>query len=127
MHCIKRFENCKYDLLKSWKIIRELVYTSNPKENNSFTSLNISNQEIGDSYTISEAFTDFFCSVADKIQQTLTYPVSEFHYKTCLTSLVLPSIYLDPPTPHEIYNIIVNLKTNKSTGADEISSFLYAN
>ena len=123
MHYIKQFENCKYNQLKTWKIIRELAYTSKPKKNDSFASLNVNNQEIDDPYTISEAFNEFFCSVADKIQQTLTNPVSEFYYKTYLISPVLPSIYLDPPTPHEIYNIIVNLKTKKSTGADEISSF----
>ena len=32
MHYIKQFENCKYDQLKTWKIIRELVYTSKPKK-----------------------------------------------------------------------------------------------
>ena len=53
----------------------------------------------------------------------MTNSVSEFHYKTYLTSPVLPSIYLDPPIPHEIFNIILNLKTKKSTRADEISSF----
>ena len=123
MHYIKQFEKCKYNQLKPWKIIRELVYTSKPKKNDSFASLNVNNQEIDDPYTISEAFNEFFCSVADKIQQTLTNPVSEFYYKTYLISPVLPSIYLDPPTPHGIYNIIVNLKTKKSTVADEISSF----
>ena len=55
MHYIKRFENCKYDqLFKTWKIITELKYASKPKENDSFTSLNINNQEIDDPYTISE-------------------------------------------------------------------------
>ena len=57
------------------------------------------------------------------VQQTLTEPVSEFHYKTFLTRPELPSIYLDPPSPYEIYNIIANLKTKKSTGADKISPF----
>ena len=123
MHYIKQFENCKYDQLKTWKIIRELVYTSKLKKNDSFALLNVNNREIDDAYAISEAFNEFFCSVADKIQQTSTNPVSEFHYKTFLTSPILPSIYLDPPTPRETYNIIVNLKTKKSTGADEISSF----
>ena len=47
----------------------------------SFTLLNINNQEIDDPYTTIEAFNEFFCSFADKIQQTLTKPVSEFHYK----------------------------------------------
>ena len=82
MHYIKRFENCWYDQLKTSKIIRELVYTSKPKENDSFTSLNVNNQELDDPYTTWEAFNEFFCGVTDKIQQTLTNPVSEFHYKT---------------------------------------------
>ena len=76
-----------------------------------------------DPYTVTEAFNEFFCSVANKVQQTLTKPVIEFHYKTYLTTPVLSIIYLDLPTPHEIYNIIVNLTTRKSTGADEISPF----
>ena len=67
MHYIKQFENCKYDQLKTWKIIRELVYISKPKENDSFTALNVNNQEIDDPCTISEAFNEFFCGVADKI------------------------------------------------------------
>ena len=37
------------------------------------------------------------------------------------------SIYHDPPTPHEINDTIANLKTKKSTGADEISSFFVRN
>ena len=57
------------------------------------------------------------------VQQTLTEPVSEFHYKTFLTRPELPSIYLDPPSPYEIYNTIANLKTKKSTGADKTSLF----
>ena len=103
MHYIKQFEDCKYDQLKSWKIIRELVYIRNLKITTLFTLLNINNQEIYDPYTITEAFNEFFCSIADKVQQTLTKPASEFHYKTYLTRPVLPLIYLDPPIPHEIY------------------------
>ena len=123
MHYIKQFEDCKYDQFKTWKIIREHVYTSKTKNNHYFPSLNFNNQEIDDPYTVTEAFNEFFCSVANKVQQTLTKPVIEFHYKTYLTTLVLSIIYLDLPTPHEIYNIIVNLTTRKSTGADEISPF----
>ena len=127
MHYIKQFENCKYDQPKTWKIIRELAYTLKPNENDSFTLLNISNQEIDDPYTISEAFNEFFCSVADKIQQTLTNPVSKLHYKTYLTSPVLPSIYVDPPTPDEIYNVIVNLKTKNQLALMKYLHFLYVN
>ena len=67
MQYIKQIENCTYDQLKTWKIIRELVYTWKSKENDSFTLLNINNQEIDDPCTRSEAFNEFFCSVADKI------------------------------------------------------------
>ena len=51
-HYIKQFENCKYDQLKTWKIITELVYTLKSKENDSFTLLNINNQVIVNSYTL---------------------------------------------------------------------------
>ena len=52
MHYIKQFDNCKYDQLKTWKIIKELVYTSKPKKNDSFTLLNVNNREIDDPYSI---------------------------------------------------------------------------
>ena len=61
------------------------------------------------------------------IQQSLTNPVSKFDYKTYLTSPVLPFIYLDPPTPQEIYNIIANLKTKKSTRLIKFLHFLFVN
>ena len=70
MHCIKKFEGCNYDVLNAWKIIRELVYTSKSKENLSFTSLNINNQEIDDPYCTTKAFNEFFCCDADKVQLT---------------------------------------------------------
>ena len=69
MHYFKQFENCKYNQLKTWKIIKELVYTSKPKENDSFTSLNINNQEIDDLYTISEAFNDFFVALLTRFNK----------------------------------------------------------
>ena len=59
----------------------ELVYTSKSKDNYSFTLLNINNQEIQDPNTKTEAFNEFFCGVADNVQQILTKPSANFIVK----------------------------------------------
>ena len=69
MHYIKLVKNCKYDRLKTWKIIRELVYTSKPKENDLFIALDINNQEVDDPYTISEAFNEFFVALLTRFNK----------------------------------------------------------
>ena len=69
MHYIKQFENCKYDQLKTWKIIRELVYTLKLKKNDSFALLNVNNREIDDPYAISEAFNEFFVALLTRFNK----------------------------------------------------------
>ena len=55
-------------------------------------------------------------SAADEGQQTLTKHISEFHNNTYITRPLLPSIYFDPPTSHEIYIIKATLKTKNRLG-----------
>ena len=69
MHYIKQFENCKYDQLKTWKIIRELVYTSKPKNNDSFTLLNVNNQEIDDFTLYQKHLTNFFVALLTRFNK----------------------------------------------------------
>jgi len=71
--------------------------------------------------TISNHFNNYFCTIgsnlAEKVETTSTKPSS------FLKRSIRDSIYLDPPRPTEVLNLITSLKDNKAVGHDNLSSY----
>ena len=112
----------KLNIRETWKIINSIL--SKKKQLNCH-SLKINNKLTSDFGDISNHFNEFFTSVASKLVQdlplssSLSYP--QFKTSPCSSQ---NSLYVFATTPHEINKFISEIKPKKSSGLDEIPTFL---
>ena len=118
------FLKYKYDIKKTWGIIRTIINKNNDKSN-TIDSFRINGKEISNHADIANGFCDFFTNVGPKLSNQI--PPSRYHYSQYLNNLKFSSnsnIYLVPTDGNEINDIIRSLKNKKSAGPDGISSFM---
>ena len=96
---------------KQWKIMNQVISNSKPK--NKISKLKLGNKTITSNNLISEAFNDYFCSIAEKLKMQIPIPTTPNHKHTS-THPTLNFIFLEPCTISEISDIIKKLK-NSST------------
>ena len=71
---------------------------------------------------ISKKFNKYFAEIGLQISNTVNTS-NPSNFKAYLRNLVSHSIFLEPPEPNEIFNIIRSLNIHKASGNDNISSF----
>ena len=75
-----------------------------------------------DPVLMAERFNNYFSKVgallAEKIESS-----KENTFKTYMSKRISSSLFLNPTNPAEVFNITSSLKTSKSSGYDNISSF----
>jgi len=109
----------KTNLTKLWSSLKQIIGKNNNKTILSDTFI-INGQINSDRKTITNKFCDYFTSVG--MEYAAKIPVSERSFKSHLTGNFLNSFFLSPTSPEEIYKIIANLKSKKSSGHDQINS-----
>jgi hypothetical protein len=113
-----KFEDCAQtkDPKQSWHHINHLL-GRNFKSNN-IPQLKIGDTIISDNLTIAEAFNDFFVSIGPKLSAELdhdTLDLSENLGTSPVTLFALSEI-----SEYEVFLLLSDLKTSKSTGMDSI-------
>lgn len=118
----KKMNNCE-QINKSnnktktvWKIINK---TTKEKSSNIIDELNIGNRMITDKKDIANYFNNYFSKVPEILTGTLK-PGNEVNVS--YIEYINKSIFLQPVTENEIYNITYSLKNTNSAGIDEITS-----
>ena len=105
------------NLRKLWQGVREIISSPN---SNSCISLNINDALSSNPEEVSEAFNDFFSTVADKIQSKI--PVTQHHFSEWLKNenRNIDQFLLNPTTPLEVEEVLKSLSESKATGPHSI-------
>ena len=105
------------NIKNTWKGIKNLI--SNSKSNFFVPhTINSNNNTLTDPKSISNAFNNYFCSIAQNIQSSIKFSHKSFqHY---LTDPFEKSFFISPTDYLEVTDIIMNLNSNKSHGPNGI-------
>ena len=108
----KRFDNCKGDLKKSWKVLNEL---RNKKRSVSFPNyIEFNKKIITDRRIIINNFNNYFVNIANNLNNNM--PSDRFHdYKFFMKNRVADTLFFNDIESDEIDDIIKNLNPNKSS------------
>ncbi len=110
------------DIRKSWEVMRMIIKKTNDKTAISDTFM-LNDTKLSEPRDIANAFCDYFTNVGPNLSEKI--PVSKKRFDQYMT--VNPphhSMFLSPTDAMEIHSIIGKLKPKKSTGSDNISSWL---
>ena len=106
------FENCKNNMKKTWKGIREII---NTKSSMSFISHIYHNgQTITEPITIANTFNNFFTSIGQSINDSI--PQTNINPLSYLTNRIDVDFTAKPTTNEEVQKIIYSLNNSKSSG-----------
>jgi len=121
MHYEKLFDNKSNSIKKLWCNLNSLC--SNSKRTNIKTAIDkiVTDDEIviTSALDISNFFNEFFCNVGSNLLKKL--PVNNSNFSDYLNNSTANSMYVEEVTTSEIFNLIMSLKGNKSSGPDGIS------
>ena len=115
------FEECKLNINKTWKGIKELVNTKNNLSTN-ITQLKSNNLIIDDPKLISDTFNNFFVNVGPNTDNTI--PKCFKPPMSYLRNRVNINFTVTPTTNAEVMTILLLLDDNKSTGISSIPTKL---
>ena len=114
-----KFLEYKNDLIKSWKIMKQVI--NRRKKSTMSSKFIIDNKIVSDKYKIAESFNKFYVnigpSLAEKIPSAAVDPISY------IKNDISQCIHMTPVTEAEVIKILKNLKTS-SPGWDEISPYV---
>lgn len=117
----KEFDKHKTNPRKTWQTIKSLL----PKSNENIPAISkivVDDNEIYDTTEIAEKFNTHFTNVGKNLAQTFT-DQNEIAYSNFLCKRMPNSIFLEPVSPAEMFNVIHTLNSNKSPGLDGIPAY----
>jgi exonuclease III len=117
-HYLEKFENAKNNLGKTWKIIKALVNKGNKQDLPS--EFKIGNNMTNDPQKISGAFNNFFANVGTGLAKKIVQPTN-VDFSKFLKDSKSHSMFFLPTDEDEIKDIILSIKSNTSSGHDELS------
>ena len=122
---LQQFDQNKSNPRKTWKVINSLL--TKTKSNYTPTRIQVNDNVLDSTSQIAENFNNYFCNIEDNIMNTSTSnSINHFfvHHKSFLQKRVQESLFMEPNFPSEVYNAQAGLKAGKSSGLDNIPSFL---
>ena len=122
---LQQFDQNKSNPCKTWEVINSPP--TKTKSKHSPTRNQVNDNVLDSTFQIAENFNHYFYNIADNLMNTSTsnsISHSFFHLKNFLQKRVQESLFMEPTSPSEVYNAIAGLKAGKSSGLDNIPSFL---
>ena len=122
---LQQFDQNKSNPRKTWEVINSLL--TKTKSKYSPTRIQVNDNVLDSTSQIAENFNNYFCNIADNLMNISTsnsISHSFVHHKNFLQKRVQESLFMEPTSPSEVYNALAGLKTRKSSGLDNIPSFL---
>ncbi len=113
----KYFEDCKTNMKKTWKGIKELINTSN-KNPTKIDELKVNNNIINENLQLADTFNNFFVSVGSEINKTI--PNTNVSPAAYLQRRVESNFLLNSTSIVEVMTTILQLDDDKSPGPDNI-------
>ena len=108
-------------VLGSWCLIKSLI--SSYKKSSAPEMLQHNDLNTTDSTSMANIFNDYFCDVGKTLAEKILDCSSVNKFNSYLHERVSSCLFLSPTTPTEIFHQINSLKTSKSCGHDEVSSY----
>ena len=110
----------KGDIKNTWKVLKTVINKNvNHKYKKGCTSFSDNNCIISDPSLISSKFNEFFTNVGPNLAKDI--PVVENNVTEFLTGEYTKSMFLTATNKDEIFKLIMNEKSNKSSGYDNLS------
>ena len=78
----------------------------------------LNNQEVTNPFEIAHSFNQFFCTVAQKIEDKIIH--TDTKYQDSLDNPASQTFFLSPTDSEEIKQLIISLTSNKTTGPASI-------
>jgi len=117
----QQFDTRAISVKQLWTNLNKVFNYKKNKSNCVITDLKVGNKFVTEHKDICNGLNTYYCSVGNKLADLLDKCESDNFKKYCPPSNA-SSMYCIPAAPNEIYRIIVDLKKNKSHGADNIGS-----
>jgi hypothetical protein len=124
MYYIKKLENVKDNLLKTWKVLNRIIARKS-NDNSNISEITYNNQTLTDKNDIVDKFNTFFANVGPDLASKI--PASKDSFKNYLKSPNKNSIFLEPTDQHEVKQIICLLKNSNSKRHDGLSTVTIKN
>ena len=112
------FEENKKNFKAIWQGIHDIVYSKKSKTTNSPSSIIIKGNTVTKPQDIAEHFNEFFTSIGKNLQENI--PPTKKRYSNYLKNPNPDSFFISATTPEEVSDVIMTLKSNKSTGPNSI-------
>lgn len=116
------FNKYRHDIRKSWELMRTIIKKKNDKSNIS-ESFKLDNKTINDPKDIASAFCDYFTNIGPNLSKQIPPPIKTSN-QYMHNNPPINSLFMIPTDINEISTIIKQMKPKKSTGPDNISSWL---
>jgi len=117
---LSEIQKFKGNSRKTWELIKTLL--PNKKAKQLPKKLEVDGNCVHDPELIAHHFGKHFSNIATKIVENIS-PTEKNKFKDFLKNRIHDSIYLQPTDPIEVFEVIQILKSNKSSGADDISPY----
>jgi len=110
---------------KIWKHLNDLLANKGSKQSNTIDKLTYNDKTFYSDLDIANAFNHHFVNVGCTLANAL--PISNISYKSYLNPPVSNSIYVNPVSVVEVYNLIKNSSGGKAAGDDGFNLELVKN
>lgn len=117
LHYSRYFQSNSVNLRKIWIGVREIISSKSPNST-SVISLNLNNTITSDPSTVSNAFNDFYSTVADDIRSKI--PFTRHHFSKWLKNRNPNSFFTSPTSPLEVSEILSSLNIRKASGPNSL-------
>ena len=119
-----KFRKNRNNSQQTWNTIHELITPISQKVKSTISILNTASGEITDPSAIANEFNNHFVNIGTEIASSHQTNCNSTISTKYLSNTLPPSIFLEPPSVSEMFNLIHTLNLKKSAGDDEISTYI---
>ena len=119
-----KFHKNRNNPQQTWNIIRELITPISQKVKSTISILNTASGEISNPSAIVNEFNNSFVNIGTEIASSHQTNCCSTISITYLSNTLPSSIFLEPTSVSEIFNLIHTLNFKKSARDDEISTYI---
>jgi len=120
LHFVNKFSEVKYDVKKTWGLIKTVLNHDVPKSD-AVSQLMINGKLTTDLYTIVNQFNKYFSTIGQNLASQIPPCAGNFSDIINHNYSINESLFILPTNKCEIFDAVCNLKATKSPGYDCIS------
>ena len=122
MHYSNLFADSKNAATTFWKSFGHTLNPKKQKNNQNIEKLVIDGETLSSNIDIANGFNDFFCTVGDRINNSL--PGSTGHFRDYMRNKITETFFLAPIREEDILKELKKLNAKKSSGPDDFPNKL---